>query len=195
MIKKVEPKIVYARTRKTWRAWLQKNHQKEKSVWLIIHNKNSTTKCVNYEEAVEESLCFGWVDSIAKKRDDESHMQYFSQRKAKSNWSKSNKERVARLIEQGLMHASGQAMIDLAKKSGTWAALENVQRSILPEDLKTLFLKNKIAEKYFQAFPPSSKRIILEWIQNAKKPETRKQRIKQTVLLAAKNLRANHYPK
>ncbi|MBP6649802.1 MAG: YdeI/OmpD-associated family protein [Bacteroidia bacterium] len=195
MIKKVEPKIVYARTRKTWRAWLQKNHQKEKSVWLIIHNKNSTTKCVNYEEAVEESLCFGWVDSIAKKRDDKSHIQYFSQRKAKSNWSKSNKERVARLIEQGLMHASGQAMIDLAKKSGTWAALENVQRSILPEDLKTLFLKNKIAEKYFQAFPPSSKRIILEWIQNAKKPETRKQRIKQTVLLAAKNLRANHYPK
>ncbi|MBK9541976.1 MAG: YdeI/OmpD-associated family protein [Bacteroidetes bacterium] len=195
MIKKVEPKIVYARTRKTWRAWLQKNHQKEKSVWLIIHNKNSTTKCVNYEEAVEESLCFGWVDSIAKKRDDKSHIQYFSQRKAKSNWSKSNKERVARLIEQGLMHASGQAMIDLAKKSGTWAALEKVQRSILPEDLKTLFLKNKIAEKYFQAFPPSSKRIILEWIQNAKKPETRKQRIKQTVLLAAKNLRANHYPK
>ena len=195
MIKKVEPKIVYARTRKTWRAWLQKNHQKEKSVWLIIHNKNSTTKCVNYEEAVEESLCFGWVDSIAKKRDDKSHIQYFSQRKAKSNWSKSNKERVARLIEQGLMHASGQAMIDLAKKSGTWAALENVQRSILPEDLKTLVLKNKIAEKYFQAFPPSSKRIILEWIQNAKKPETRKQRIKQTVLLAAKNLRANHYPK
>ena len=93
MIKKVEPKIVYARTRKTWRAWLQKNHQKEKSVWLIIHNKNSTTKCVNYEEAVEESLCFGWVDSIAKKRDDKSHIQYFSQRKAKSNWSKSNKER------------------------------------------------------------------------------------------------------
>ena len=195
MIKKVEPKIVYARTRKTWRAWLQKNHQKEKSVWLIIHNKNSTTKCVNYEEAVEESLCFGWVDSIAKKRDDESHMQYFSQRKAKSNWSKSNKERVARLIEQGLMRPSGQAMIDLAKKSGTWTVLEKVQRSIIPEDLKILLLKNKIAEKYFQAFPPSSKRIILEWIQNAKKPETRKQRIKQTVLLAAKNLRANHYPK
>ena len=195
MIKKVEPKIVYARTRKTWRAWLQKNHQKEKSVWLIIHNKNSTTKCVNYEEAVEESLCFGWVDSIAKKRDDESHMQYFSQRKAKSNWSKSNKERVARLIEQGLMRPSGQAMIDLAKKSGTWTVLEKVQRSIIPEDLKILLLKNKIAEKYFQAFPPSSKRIILEWIQNAKKPETRKQRIKQTVLLAAKNLRANHYTK
>ncbi|MBL0259345.1 MAG: YdeI/OmpD-associated family protein [Bacteroidetes bacterium] len=195
MIKKVEPKIVYARTRKTWRAWLQKNHQKEKSVWLIIHNKNSTTKCVNYEEAVEESLCFGWVDSIAKKRDDKSHIQYFSQRKAKSNWSKSNKERVARLIEQGLMRPSGQAMIDLAKKSGTWTVLEKVQRSIIPEDLKILLLKNKIAEKYFQAFPPSSKRIILEWIQNAKKPETRKQRIKQTVLLAAKNLRANHYPK
>ena len=195
MIKIVEPKIVYARTRKTWRAWLQKNHQKEKSVWLIIHNKNSTTKCVNYEEAVEESLCFGWVDSMAKKGDDKSHIQYFTQRKAKGNWSKSNKERVARLIEQGLMHASGQAMIDLAKKSGTWAALEKVQRSIIPEDLKTLLFKNKIAEKYFQAFPPSSKRIILEWIQNAKKPETRKQRIKQTVLLAAKNLRANHYPK
>ena len=186
-------KTFYAKTRKDWRKWLEKNHINEKSVRLIIYHKESKTPSVYYEEAVEEALCFGWIDSTANKRDPESFFLLFAQRKPKSNWSKINRERAERMIKQKLMTERGLAMIDLAKKSGTWTALEKVQASIVPDDLQKLFDKNKKAFKNFEAFPPSSKRIILEWIMNAKKPETRKQRIEQTVKLAAENIRANHH--
>jgi uncharacterized protein YdeI (YjbR/CyaY-like superfamily) len=190
---KDEKKTVYAKTRKEWRKWLEKNHHNEKSVWLIIYHKQSEKPSVYYDEAVEEALCFGWVDSKANKRDTESSFLYFAQRKPKSNWSKANRERVEKLLSQGLMMPAGQAMVDLAKKSGTWTALVDVQNSVVPPDLQKLFDKNKTAFKNFQAFASSSKRIILEWILNAKRPETRTQRIKQTVELAAKNIKANHY--
>lgn len=183
----------HALNRQEWRNWLEKNHNKEKCIWLILFHKNSKTKSVRYDEAVEEALCFGWIDSKPNKRDNESYYHFFSQRKPKSNWSKSNKERVEKLINEGLMTPSGQEMIDLAKVTGTWEALEDVQNSVIPIDLQELFDKNELAYTNFQAFPPSSKRIILEWILNAKKTETRLQRIQQTVELAAKNIKANHY--
>jgi uncharacterized protein YdeI (YjbR/CyaY-like superfamily) len=186
-------KAIQAKTRKEWRKWLEKNHQSEKSVWLIIYHKKSDAKSVYYDEAVEEALCFGWIDSIAHKRDGESKYQFFAQRKPKSNWSKKNRKRANEMIEQGLMTATGKTMIDLAKKTGTWEALVDVQNSVIPQDLQKLFDEKKTAFKNFQAFPPSSKRIILEWILNAKKAETRQQRIEQTVELAAKNIKANHY--
>lgn len=183
----------HAKNRKEWRQWLTKNHRSEKSVWLIIYHKSSATPSVYYEEAVEEAICFGWIDSIAHKRDAESKYQFFAVRKPKSNWSKANRERAEKMIEKKQMKPAGQAMIDLAKKNGTWTALVDVQNSVIPPDLQQAFNKNKTAFKNFQAFPPSSKRIILEWILNAKKPETREQRIKQTVELAEKNIKANHY--
>lgn len=183
----------HAKNRKEWRQWLTKNHRLEKSVWLIIYHKSSATPSVYYEEAVEEAICFGWIDSIAHKRDAESKYQFFAVRKPKSNWSKANRERAEKMIEKKQMKPAGQAMIDLAKKNGTWTALVDVQNSIIPPDLQQAFNKNKTAFKNFQAFPPSSKRIILEWILNAKKPETREQRIKQTVALAEKKIKANHY--
>lgn len=186
-------KTFYAKNRKAWRNWLQKNHAKEKAVWLVIYHKKSNTPSVYYNEAVEEALCFGWIDSKANKRDDKSAYQSFMQRKPKSNWSKLNRERAAKMIEQGLMHSSGQAMIDLAKKSGTWDALTDVQNYVVPHDLQQLLRKNKTAQKNFEAFSPSSKRIILEWVLNAKRPETRIKRIEETVTLAAKNIKANHY--
>lgn len=187
------PPAYHAKNRKEWRQWLTKNHRLEKSVWLIIYHKSSATPSVYYEEAVEEAICFGWIDSIAHKRDAESKYQFFAVRKPKSNWSKANRERAEKMIEKKQMKPAGQAMIDLAKKNGTWTALVDVQNSVIPPDLQQAFNKNKTAFKNFQAFPPSSKRIILEWILNAKKPETREQRIKQTVELAEKNIKANHY--
>lgn len=186
-------KAVAAKTREEWRKWLEKNNKSEKSVWLIIYHKTSKTKSIYYDEAVEEALCFGWIDSIANKRDGDSRYQFFAQRKPKSNWSKLNRKRAEKMIAQNLMTPTGQAMIDLAKKTGTWEALVDVQNSVIPYDMQKLFDKNKTAFKNIQAFPPSSKRIILEWILNAKKPETRLQRITQTVELAAKNIKANHY--
>lgn len=186
-------KAFHARTRKEWRKWLEKYHQSEKSVWLIIYHKSSTKKSVYYEEAVEEAICFGWIDSIAHKRDEESKYQFFAVRKEKSNWSKANKERAEKMMAQGLMTESGLKLIESAKKSGAWEALVDVQNSVIPDDLQQLLNKNKIAFKNFLAFPPSSKRIILEWILNAKKMETRQKRIEETVRLAADNIKANHY--
>ena len=185
-------KTVYAKTRKDWRKWLEKNHQSEQSIWLIIYHKKSKTQSVHYDDAIEEALCFGWVDSTANKRDEESFYLYFAQRKSKSNWSKPNRERVARMIKQGLMTPAGQTQIDLAKKTGTWDALSEVQNNLIPEDLQKLFNRNKSAFKNFQTFSPSSQRVILAWILNAKRPETRQKRIDETVKLAAKNLKANH---
>jgi uncharacterized protein YdeI (YjbR/CyaY-like superfamily) len=182
----------YAKDRTIWRTWLLKNHQKEKSVWLIIYHKTSSTPSVYYEEAVEEALCFGWIDSVPNKRDHESSYLFLSVRKPKSNWSKANRDRAEKMINQKLMMPAGQAMIDFAKKTGTWTALEGVQNLVIPEDLQIFFYKNKLAFKNFNAFPPSSRRGILEWILNAKRPETRLKRIKETVELAKKNIKANH---
>src|SRR5205085_12053003 len=116
-------------------------------------------------------------------------------RKPKSNWSKLNRERAAKLTAQGLMMPAGQAMIDVAKKTGTWTALVEVEKAIIPSDLKKQFDKSQKAFKNFQSFPPSSKMIILTWIMSAKKPDTRLQRIMKTVELAKQNVRANHYTK
>jgi len=186
-------KAVSARNRQEWRSWLEKNHRLEKSVWLIIYHKDSGIKTVYHDEAVEEAICFGWIDSIALKRDQVSKYQFFAQRKPKSNWSKLNRERAEKMIAKGLMTSSGKHLIDLARKNGTWEALVNVQNSVIPDDLQKLLEKNKKALENFMAFPPSSKRIILEWIQNAKRTDTRIKRIEETVKKAAKNIKANHY--
>jgi uncharacterized protein YdeI (YjbR/CyaY-like superfamily) len=183
----------HAKSRKQWREWLEKNHRSERSFWLIFYHKNSETKSVYYDEAVEESICFGWIDSIAHKRDEESKYQFFAWRNPKSNWSKANRLRAEKMIASGLMTSSGQKLIDLAKRISTWEALVEVQNSVIPDDLQNQLNINKSALKNFLAFPPSSKRIILEWILNAKKPDTRQKRIEETVPLAAENIKANHY--
>jgi uncharacterized protein YdeI (YjbR/CyaY-like superfamily) len=183
----------YARDRQAWREWLEKNHTGSQNIWLLLYHKNSETPSVTYDEAVEEALCFGWIDSKPNKRDTESSYLLFSRRNPKSNWSMANRERAERMIEQGLMTKAGLEMITRAKADGTWTALEEIQQSVVPPDLEEAFAANKIAEKNFSAFPPSSKRIILEWILNARKPETRRKRIEETVRLAEKNIRANHY--
>lgn len=185
-------KVVEARSRAAWRDWLQKNHTKETKVWLVMYHRDSQKKSIYYSDAVEEALCFGWIDSVKHKRDEESAFQYFSKRKPSGKWSKLNRERVEKLIGQKLMTPAGQQMIDLAKEKGTWLALEDAHPDQLPDDLKKRFNKNKKALANFKAFPPSSRRMILEWILNAKRPDTRKNRIDETVQLAAKNIRAHH---
>jgi uncharacterized protein YdeI (YjbR/CyaY-like superfamily) len=111
---------IYAKTRGEWRSWLEHNGLSEKSVWLILYHKNSTTPCININEATEEALCFGWIDSLAKKRDGESYYLTFTPRNPKSKWSKPNRERAQRMTESGLMTERGQRLIDMAKEEGTW---------------------------------------------------------------------------
>lgn len=172
-----------------------KNHAKEKNVWLIIHHKNAGTPSVYYDEAVEEALCYGWIDSKANKRDDQSFYQFFARRNPKSNWSGLNKRRVEKLLESGLIAPAGMEMIELAKRNGTWTALDDVEKTVIPEDMQLAFNQNGAAFTHFTAFPASVKRGILEWIQSAKRAETRKQRIENTIQLAEKNIRANQYRK
>jgi uncharacterized protein YdeI (YjbR/CyaY-like superfamily) len=186
-------KTFYAKDQKTWRAWLKKNHSKEKSVWLIFYRKKSSTPSVYYPEAVDEALCFGWIDSKPNKRDEESYFQFFAKRNPKSNWSKINKEKVTKLIKLGKMEKAGLEMIKLAKKTGTWDALNEVEEIVVPVDLQKAFAKNKMAATNFEAFPRSTKKGILDWIRNAKRPETRQKRIEQILNLAEKNIRANQY--
>jgi len=183
----------HAKDRKAWRKWLQKNHASKEFIWLIIYRKQSAIPSVYYDEAVEEALCFGWIDSKPNKRDEESFYLYFAKRNPKSKWSKLNKERVSRLIKEKQMTEAGMAMIDLAKTTGTWTALESSDNLEIPVDLKKEFSKNKAAFKYFKAFPPSAKKGILQWINDAKREDTRIKRIQETVSLAAKNVRANQY--
>ena len=184
---------IKAADREAWRKWLIKNHDAVNSVWLIIFHKESATNSVYYNEAVEEALCFGWIDSKPNKRDDESYYLFFAKRKVSSKWSKANRERAERMIAEGLMTGAGMKLIEAAKKAGNWTALEEVQQNLMPADMAKEFDRNKKALKNYEAFPPSSKRIILEWIQNAKKPETRMKRISETIALAEKNIKANHY--
>jgi uncharacterized protein YdeI (YjbR/CyaY-like superfamily) len=188
-------KTFHAKTQKEWRNWLEKNHDKEKSVWLIIYKKESGVPSVYYPEAVDEGLCFGWIDSKPNKRDEESYYQFFSKRNPKSNWSKVNKDKVSRLMADGLIAPAGLEAIELAKKSGTWTALDNVDNLTVPDDMQKMLDKNKEALANWEKFPPSTRRGILEWILNAKQAETRLKRITETVTLAEKNIRANQYVK
>lgn len=183
------------KSQKDWRKWLEKNHVKENAVWLIIAKKDSGITSVNYAQAVDEALCFGWIDAVANKKDDTSFYQYFTKRKPRSKWSKVNKEKVTRFIKEGKMAPAGMAMVDLAKATGTWDALNEVEELIVPEDMLKLFKKNKKAFENWKTFSRSIQRGILEWISNAKKEETRTKRILETISLAEKNIKANQYQK
>lgn len=186
-------RTVVARNRDEWRDWLRNYHQTETLAWLIIYHKKSKIASIYYDEAVEEALCFGWIDSVPHKRDYESMYLFFARRKPKSNWSKANRDRAEKMIAEGRMTESGQHMIDLARQTGTWEALVEVQNLVIPDDLAAAFHQNPEAERQFQSFPPSSRRGILEWILNAKKAETRQKRIEETVRLASQGIKANHY--
>lgn len=184
-----------AQDSKVWRKWLEEKHLSEKAVWLIIYKKESQKLNITYDEAVDEALCFGWIDSKPNKRDEESFYVYFSIRNPKSNWSRVNKEKVSRLLAEGRMSGKGLEMIETAKANGTWDALNEVENLIQPEDLKLELAKYPNASVNFEAFPRSVKRGILEWILNAKRPETRAKRIAETAKLADTNIRANQYRK
>jgi len=139
---------------------------------------------------VEETLCFGWIGSKPNKREEQSFYLFFARRKPNSNWSALNKTRVEKLLAEGKMHESGMAMVELAKEKGTWNDLYEVEELNIPPDLQLLLDQNPVASDYFSSFPKSVKRGIFEWILNAKRTETRQNRINETVRLALDNIRA-----
>jgi len=109
-----------------WRKWLELNHKRKDAVWLIFYKKKSPNYNLSWSASVDEALCFGWIDSVKKTIDSESYKQYFSKRKAKSNWSKVNKDKVKTLIDRDLMREEGYKSIEIAKENGSWTILDNV---------------------------------------------------------------------
>ena len=184
---------ITARSAEDWRSWLKENHEKVENVWLIIFKKESRIPTVTYKDSVDEALCFGWIDSKGVKRDESSYYQFYSKRKPKSNWSGVNKAKVDMLLAQGKMEPAGMAMVELAKKIGTWNTLDAATNLEIPEDLLAALQSYETAVQNFEAFPKSTKRAILEWISAAKQSVTRQKRVEETAKLAAQNIRANQY--
>jgi uncharacterized protein YdeI (YjbR/CyaY-like superfamily) len=174
-------------SRKEWRAWLMKHHANVREAWLLHYKKGAATRSLTYEEAVEEALCFGWIDGLLRSIDDETYALRYSPRKPRSTWSEINKRRAERLIKHGQMSAAGLAKIAEAQANGEWEAAtirENV--TMIPVDLLRELKKNK-AWGAFRNWPASRKKQYLSWLSSAKKPETRRKRVRTIVEMATGN--------
>lgn len=182
-------RAIYFNNRDDWRNWLKENHDKEKEVWLIYFKKNIGKPSIPYEESVEEALCFGWIDSIIKKMDDEKYARKFTPRTDYAKWSESNKARVRKLIKKGRMTEIGLAKINESALNRKEKTLRDKlkKRMVIPNFLKQALLKNKKAWANFNKLAPSLKRQYVGWIMSAKKQETRTRRIKEAIGLLSQN--------
>ena len=181
----VEFTEIRARSRQAWRAWLSKHHQKSNGVWLIFPKKATGLPTVSYNDAVEEALCFGWIDGLMNPIDDACYRQMFTPRKPRSAWALSNKNRAARLIEQGLMTPAGLAAIETAKANGSWDRFTAAESLIVPPALKKAINANAKAKQHWPEFTESQRKTFLYWLANAKRDETRAKRIAQIVTMLA----------
>ena len=175
--------------RHAWRAWLQEHHEKEKSVWLIFLKNNTDLPKLTWSEAVDEALCFGWIDSIAKPVDELSFMRFFSRRKPNSVWSAINKEKVEKLIASGQMMQAGLDCIETARQNGSWTILDMAESLIIPPDLAKGFQESPEAENYFLSLSKTDRKNILQWLVLAKREYTRQKRITEIVELAAQHIK------
>ncbi len=182
--------LVHADDRATWRAWLEANHSTVRGAWLVTWRARSGRQGLDYEAAVEEALCFGWVDGTGGAFDADHGKLYFARRKPRSVWAASNKARVAQLIEDGRMQPAGLAAIERAKADGSWEVLEGPERLEVPPDLEAALDANPPAAERFAGFTPSARRIMLAWVATAVRPGTRASRIEQVATSAALNRRA-----
>ncbi|MFC1760616.1 YdeI family protein [Planctomycetota bacterium] len=175
---------VYVKTRTAWRNWLRKNQKKNTGIWLVFYKKHTGKPSLDYNDAVEEALCFGWIDSIIKKIDDERYVRKFTPRKATSRWSESNKKRVTKLIKQGLMTPSGLALIKQAKKAGLWAQADRPHiPEEMPRELQLALAKNKKAKRFFDQLVPTYQKHFIGWVAMAKRPDTKARRVHESITL------------
>ena len=182
---------VHPLSREEWRDWLAVNHDKAHGCWFVYYKKHTGKPRVEYDAAVEEALCFGWIDSLARGLDDERSKLLMTPRKPKSVWSKPNKVRVERIIKAGIITPVGQAKIDQAKADGSWHALDSSDNLEMPEDLEKAFARNKKAFEKWSGFAPSARKAILFWLGTAKRENTRASRVEKIVSMAAEGKRAN----
>ncbi len=181
------------KSQKDWRKWLEKNHQSKQSVWLVYFRVSTKVPSLTWSEAVDEALCFGWIDSTKKTIDKERYMQYFTRRKPSSTWSKVNKDKVAQLIQHKLMTKAGFDSIERAKQNGNWSLMDDVEKLIIPEDLKIALNANEGSMAFFQSQTKSIRRSMLYWVVIAKREETRKKRIAEIAQSATQGKRPKHF--
>lgn len=168
-------------TRADWRRWLASNPDRQAGLWIVYRKKSSSLDGPVYDDLVEEALCFGWIDSQSRRVDSDRVMQWFSPRRKGGLWSALNKERIERLVSEGLMTDVGQATIDEAKADGSWSQTDDVDALIVPSDLEAAFDDAPEAKAAYQALIESAKKQYLWWIHSAKRPATRANRIEETI--------------
>lgn len=171
--------------RQDWRDWLEQHHESHQSVWLVFYKISSGVPSVTWSDAVDEALCFGWIDSTKKTMDENRYKQFFSKRKAKSNWSRINKEKIEMLTSQGLMTKAGFESVEVAKQNGSWTILDEVEALIIPTDLDEALNNQEGAKSYFLRLSKSKRKSLLYWVMSAKRTETRQNRISEVVLHSA----------
>lgn len=182
-------KTLYVANRDDWRAWLEENHETEKEVWLIYYKKHTNRPRIPYDDAVEEALCFGWIDSVVQRIDDERYAQKFTPRRDGSNWSESNKRRIRKLLGEGKMTRAGRAKIGVGVLEAAAGAKpkRNAKEPVVPSYLSEALRENEKAWENFNNLAPSYRRVYVGWIANAKREETRERRIREAVELLARN--------
>jgi uncharacterized protein YdeI (YjbR/CyaY-like superfamily) len=171
-----------------WREWLEINHSNyPQGVYLIFYKLENKVPSMRWEDAVKVALCFGWIDSTVKSLGGGKRQQYFCPRNPKSNWSALNKKYIKELDEQGLIHESGWKTINLAKETGTWSAMDDVENLVIPKELQKAFDTNAKAFENYNNFSRGYRKSYLAWLHQAKRPETRKKRIEEIIRLCEQN--------
>jgi uncharacterized protein YdeI (YjbR/CyaY-like superfamily) len=173
--------------RENWRSWLEKNHEASKEIWLIYYKKHTEKIGIAYEASVEEALCFGWVDSIIKRLDDNRCARKFTPRRDTSVWSESNKKRAEKMIREGKMSEVGMAKIREARERGEWLRIREVSKElVVPFYIQNALEKNKEAHVFWATLADSHKRLMVRWVSSAKKGETKDRRLREVIGLLEK---------
>jgi len=180
---------VQPKSRKAWRAWLQKHHASSTGVWLVYAKKHTGLPSLTYNDAVEEALCFGWIDSLFNPIDDDFYKQVFTPRKRRSAWSAANRKRIERLVNAGLMTPAGLALITHAKKTGLWEAHAAAESLTLPPELKQALNASPNAKKNWPTYTESQRKMFLYRVNGAKRPETRAKRIARVIDIVASGMK------
>ncbi|WP_240615370.1 YdeI/OmpD-associated family protein [Pedobacter paludis] len=180
-------------SRQDWRNWLLENHHSKPAVWLVQYKKKCAKPSISWSDAVDEALCFGWIDSIRKTLDEERFVQFFSKRKPNGTWSKVNKAKIIQLIKEELMMPAGFYSIEKAKQNGSWTLLDDVEELLIPKDLEEEFKTKDESKAFFLSLSKSVRKAMLQWIALAKRPETRKNRISEIVKQSAQRLKPKQF--
>jgi uncharacterized protein YdeI (YjbR/CyaY-like superfamily) len=183
--------MIHPPDRAAWRAWLAANHTRPTGIWVVMDRRGTNPTVVGYEASVEEALCFGWIDSKVVKLDAQRTLQWFSPRRPRGTWARTNKARVERLTAAGLMAPAGLAAIEEAKRLGTWTQLDDVEDLIVPDDLAAAFDAAPPARENWDGSSRSARRAVLVWIVQAQRPETRAKRVAEASRLAQLNEKAS----